>query len=105
MAKITGAATRVGPPTHGARIGAALDQPNLIDGGAIAIPNRASYDPAGTWGIENTGVQPDVRVEDEPALWRAGKDPQLEAAVNAALRELGKTKKRPWKRPKFPTYP
>ena len=105
MAKITGAATLVGKPTYGAGIGAALYQPRLIDGGNISIPNRASYDPAGSWGIENMGVQPDVVVEDDPAAWRAGKDPQLEAAVNAALREIGKTKKRPWKRPKFPTYP
>ena len=105
MAKITHAATLVGKPTYGAGIGAALDQPDLIDGGGIAIPNRASYDPAGTWGIENIGVQPDVVVEDDPESWRTGKDPQLEAAVNVALREIGTIKQRPWKRPEFPMHP
>ncbi|HEU5311319.1 MAG TPA: S41 family peptidase, partial [Candidatus Eisenbacteria bacterium] len=105
MAKLTHAATLVGKATYGAGIGAALDQPNLIDGGGIAIPNRASYDPAGTWGIENIGVQPDVVVEDDPESWRTGKDPQLEAAVHVALREIGTTKQRPWKRPEFPMHP
>jgi tricorn protease len=104
MAKITHAATLVGSATFGAGIGAALDQPNLIDGGMISIPNRAAYDPAGTWGIENTGVQPDLLVENDPVSWRAGKDPQLEAAVNTALRGI-EAKKRPWRRPKFPRYP
>ena len=105
MAKITHAATLVGRPTYGAGIGAALDQPNLIDGGVISIPNRAAYDPAGTWGIENMGVQPDIVVEDDPAAWRRGEDSQLEAAVKAALQGIGRTKAHSWKRPKFPTYP
>ncbi|HEX5029961.1 MAG TPA: S41 family peptidase [Candidatus Eisenbacteria bacterium] len=105
MAKLTGAAILVGTPTYGAGIGAALDQPGLIDGGRIAIPNRASYDPAGSWGIENMGVAPDVRVEMDPASWRAGGDPQLEAAVKAALEALKSVKKRPWKRPPYPVHP
>lgn len=105
MAKLTGAAILVGMRTYGAGIGAALDQPALIDGGRIAIPNRASYDPAGTWGIENVGVAPDIRAEMDPESWRAGKDPQIEAAVKAALEALRSVKKRPWKRPQYPVHP
>jgi tricorn protease len=105
MAKLTGAAILVGRPTYGAGIGAALDQPDLIDGGRIAIPNRAAYDPAGTWGIENSGVAPDITVEMDPASWRAGADPQLEAAVRAALEALKSVTKRPWKRPPYPIHP
>ena len=105
MAKLTKAAILVGRATYGAGIGAALDQPDLIDGGRIAIPNRASYDPAGTWGIENIGVAPDVTAELDPESWRAGKDPQLEAAVRAGLAALKTEKKRPWKRPPYPVHP
>ena len=105
MAKLTQAAILVGRPTYGAGIGAALDQPDLIDGGRIAIPNRAAYDPAGTWGIENMGVAPDITVELDPESWRAGKDPQLEAAVKAGLDALRSVKKRPWKRPPYPVHP
>lgn len=105
MAKLTRAAILVGTPTYGAGIGAALDQPDLIDGGRIAIPNRAAYDPAGSWGIENMGVAPDIRVEMDPESWRAGKDPQLEAAVRAALAALRSVKKRSWKRPPYPVHP
>jgi len=105
MAKLTQAAILVGRQTYGAGIGAALDQPDLIDGGRIAIPNRAAYDPAGTWGIENMGVAPDITVEMDPESWRAGKDPQLEAAVKAGLDALRSVKKRPWKRPPYPVHP
>jgi tricorn protease len=105
MAKLTHTAILVGMPTYGAGIGAALDQPDLIDGGRIAIPNRAAYDPSGSWGIENMGVVPDIRVEMDPESWRAGKDPQLEAAVRAALTALRTVKKRPWKRPPYPVHP
>jgi len=105
MAKLTRAAILVGNTTYGAGIGAALDQPDLVDGGRIAIPNRAAYDPAGSWGIENMGVAPDIRVEMDPGAWRAGRDPQLETAVRAALGALRSVKKRPWKRPPYPVHP
>ena len=105
MAKLTGAAILVGRATYGAGIGTALEQPNLIDGGEIGIPNRASYDPAGSWGIENMGVTPNITAELDPESWREGKDPQLEAAAKAALDVLKSEKKRPWKRPPYPVHP
>ena len=105
MAKLTGAAILVGRTTYGAGIGTALEQPNLIDGGEIGIPNRASYDPSGSWGIENIGVAPDITAELDPESWRAGKDAQLEAAMKAGLDALKPAKKRPWKRPPYPIHP
>jgi tricorn protease len=38
--------------------------------------------------VENEGVPPDVEVEQTPADVIAGRDPQLEKAIEIALREL-----------------
>jgi tricorn protease len=95
----------LGTRTFGGGIGGALFSPRLIDGGRITIPNRASYAPDGTWGIENDGVHPDIEVEWDPAAWRAGRDPQLEAAVRAALEEAAKVKRWASKKPAYPKYP
>lgn len=105
MWKLTGLGPIVGTRTFGGGIGGAVFIPDLLDGGQIIIPNRASYDPSGTWGIENEGVHPDLEVEWDPESWRAGKDPQLEAAVKAALAELPKTKRWEPKTPEYPKYP
>lgn len=104
MAKRTGVATVVGTRTSGAGIGASTH--NLLDGGSIRVPDWGWYDPAaGTWLVENRGTTPDVVVENTPADWRRGRDPQLERAVAIALEQL---KKRgappPPRRPKYPTY-
>jgi uncharacterized protein DUF3471 len=70
------------------------------------LPNRAAYDPSGTtWGIENLGVAPDFDVEITPADVIAGRDPQLEKAVEVALAEISKTKPVSPKRPAFPIHP
>lgn len=39
-----------------------------------------------------------------PADWRAGRDPQLEKAVQLALEALKKMKVVPVRRPTFPVY-
>lgn len=95
----------VGTRTYGGGIGGALFSPELIDGGRLTIPNRAAYDPHGTWGIENDGVHPDIVVDWDSAAFRAGRDPQLEAAVKAALAAIPKGKKWAPKRPGYPRYP
>jgi tricorn protease len=105
MWKLTGLGPIVGTRTAGGGIGGAVYIPGLLDGGQLTIPNRASFDPNGTWGIENEGVHPDLEVEWDPESWRAGKDPQLEAAVKAALAEIPKTKKWEPKKPAYPKYP
>lgn len=105
MWKLTGLGPIVGTRTSGGGIGGALFRPELIDGGRITIPNRASYDPHGTWGIENDGVHPDVPVEWDAESWRAGRDPQLEAAIQAVMKEIPKVKKWAPKKPAYPKYP
>jgi tricorn protease len=36
---------------------------------------------------ENHGVEPDIEVEFDPPSWRAGRDPQLEKAVEWVMKE------------------
>lgn len=105
MWKLAGIGPVVGTRTWGGGIGGALFTPDLIDGGGLTIPNRAAFSPDGTWGIENDGVHPDVDIDLDPESWRAGRDPQLEAAVKAALAEISKTKKWEPKKPAYPRYP
>lgn len=93
----------VGTRTGGGGIGPYVYTPRFIDGGQIQLPNRAAYNPDGTsWGIENVGVSPDVEVEITPRDFAAGRDPQLERAVQVALAETAKS---PVVRPKKPKYP
>src|SRR5437899_13081569 len=65
-----------------------LDVTTTIDGGGITAPSLAFYDLSGRWAIENEGVAPDIEVENTPADVIAGHDPQLERAVQEALRLL-----------------
>jgi tricorn protease len=76
--------------------------PTLMDGGQIRAPNGAVYGLNGEWEVENVGVAPDVEVEYDPALWRQGRDPQLEKAVEWLLAELQKNPPKEYKRPAFP---
>jgi tricorn protease len=61
---------------------------SLIDGGRITSPNLAFYNIDGEWDVENIGVSPDIEVEMTPSLVIKGQDPQLERAVQEALRLL-----------------
>lgn len=93
----------VGTRTTGAGVGAATHQ--LIDGGSFRVPDWGWYDPRnGTWLMENRGVTPDFELEIMPADWRAGRDPQLEKAVQLALDAMKKMKVDPVRRPAFPVY-
>lgn len=95
----------VGKRTFGAGIGPYYFTPRLIDGGQVQLPNRAAYDPNGaSWGIENAGVSPDFDVEITPADVIAGRDPQLEKAVEVALAQISKNPLVVPKRPAFPVH-
>lgn len=93
----------VGTRTLGAGIGATMYP--LIDRGTFAVPDWGWYDPrTGEWFIENRGITPDYEVEILPPAWRAGRDLQLEKAVELAMDALKKTKPLPIKRPRYPVY-
>lgn len=93
----------VGKRTWGGLV-AAAGIPTLMDGGNVRAPNGAVYGLGGEWEVENVGVAPDIEVEYDPAVWRAGRDPQLEKAVEWLLEELKKNPPREYKRPPYPDY-
>lgn len=106
MFKLAKVGPIVGKRTFGAGIGPYYFTPSLIDGGRVQLPNRAAYDPSGPgWSIENAGVAPDFDVEITPADVIAGRDPQLEKAIEVALAQISKTQPVVPKRPPFPVHP
>jgi tricorn protease len=93
--------TLVGKRTWGGLVGIS-EIPVLMDGGRVTSPSVAFFSPAGEWDVENHGVDPDVTVEQDPKAVIEGHDPQLEAAVTIALRELAA---HPLTQPARPAYP
>jgi tricorn protease len=93
----------IGKRTWGGLVGI-FNIPSLMDGGFVTSPNLAFYTPGGAWEVENHGVAPDIEVENDPALWRAGHDPQLEKAVAVVLEELARHPLPKYQHPEFPNY-
>jgi tricorn protease len=90
----------VGKRTWGGLVGI-LGFPVLMDGGRVTAPNLAIWTEDG-FVVENEGVPPDVEVEQWPADVIAGRDPQLERAIQIVLKELEQNPPRDLKRPPFP---
>jgi tricorn protease len=88
----------IGTRTWGALVGT-TGFPPTIDGGGITAPNLAFYDLKGQWAVENEGVAPDIEVEYTPSEVNKGRDPQLERAVQEALRLLEQSPMRKVPRP------
>ena len=78
-----------------------LGFPEFLDGGGVTAPNVAIWTKDG-FVVENVGVAPDIEVEQTPADVIKGRDPQLEKAIEVALKEL---EKNPQTEPKRPPYP
>ncbi|MDQ3800364.1 MAG: PDZ domain-containing protein [Acidobacteriota bacterium] len=95
----------VGKRTYGAGIGPYFFTPRLIDNGGVQLPNRAAYNPSGSWDVENYGVAPDFDVEITPQDVIAGRDSQLERAVEVAMAQIRKNPVVQPKRPAFPVHP
>jgi tricorn protease len=54
----------------------------------MIAPRGGFFTREGKWAVENEGIAPDVDVENWPKDVIAGHDPQLERAVQEALRML-----------------
>jgi tricorn protease len=91
----------VGKRTWGGLVGT-LGFPVLMDGGSVTAPNLAIWTAEEGWTVENEGVPPDVEVEQTPADVIAGRDPQLEKAIQLVMEAL---KKNPPAKPVRPAYP
>jgi tricorn protease len=91
----------VGRPTWGGLVGI-LGFPELMDGGFVTAPNIAIWTEDEGFTVENVGVPPDIEVEQLPAEVEAGRDPQLEKAIEVVLDELRRAPRREAQRPQFP---
>lgn len=103
MFRKAGIGKLVGKRTWGGLVGI-FGFPALIDGGGVTAPNLAFYNTEGEWDVENRGVAPDIEVDYDPQAVRAGRDPQLEKAVEILLAELEKNPPRTYKKPAYPNY-
>ena len=77
----------IGKRTWGGVVGISGHGP-LIDGGQIFVPEAGSASLQGQWIIEGHGVDPDIEVENDPKSVLAGRDPQLERAVDEVMKKM-----------------
>jgi len=77
----------VGTKTWGGLVGT-WDTPLFVDGGRMVAPRGGFYDVNGQWAVEGVGISPDIEVQQTPADVMKSRDPQLEKAVDEALKLL-----------------
>lgn len=87
MFKEANLGTLVGTRTWGGLVGT-WDTPRFIDGGRMVAPRGGFYDVDGNWAVEGVGIAPDIEVIQHPKLVSQGRDPQLERAVEEAMKQL-----------------
>ncbi|HXM41848.1 MAG TPA: S41 family peptidase [Bryobacteraceae bacterium] len=87
----------IGERTWGGVVGI-TDHGQLIDGGAVNVPEFAYANVDGQWAVEGHGVDPDIVVENDPKSLLEGHDPQLERGVAELLKALEKSN------PKLPAH-
>lgn len=92
----------VGKRTWGGLVGVG-GYPVLMDGGTVTAPSFAIWTPDAGFTIENEGVPPDHDVTLWPKDVIAGKDAQLDKAIELALEALKKAPPKEAKRPAYPT--
>ncbi len=91
----------IGVRSWGGEVGSGGGYP-LVDGGKVFIPNYGEWSPDGKWLIEGAGVIPDMVVEDDPTAVMAGRDPQLDKAIEYLKQKL---LAEPVARPDPPPFP
>ncbi len=93
--------TVIGVPSWGGLVGI-LNTQTTIDNGHVEQPNNAFYNSEGKWWIENHGSDPDIVLDNDPQSVMAGKDLELEKAIEVALQ---KAQEHPFPLPPVPVYP
>lgn len=78
----------------------------LLDGGYVVVSSFSLYGLDSNWVLENRGVEPDIRVDALPGDRMAGKDAQLDTAIDYLMKEI-KTHPKPLPPPPkwLPAYP
>ncbi|GAA3061062.1 S41 family peptidase [Actinokineospora globicatena] len=85
--KALGIGPVVGTRTWGGVVGVDMRY-RLVDGTLVTQPRYATWMEGTGWGMENHGVDPDVEVVMTPQDHVAGRDPQLDAAIEIAMERL-----------------
>jgi tricorn protease len=93
--------TVVGVPSWGGLVGI-LNGQTTIDNGRVEQSNNAFYGPEGKWLVENHGADPDILVDNDPGSAVAGRDLQLEKAIEVILEKIKKNPPPSWPRPPYP---
>lgn len=96
MFRVAGLGPLIGKRSWGGVVGI-TNRGNLIDGGVVNVPEFALANPKGEYIIEGHGVDPDIEVENDPRSVIAGRDPQLERAVEEVMKKLTRSVKLPAK--------
>jgi tricorn protease len=68
-------------------VGIEGDKP-FVDGGMATQPGWGHWTPSRGYAMENQGVAPDIEVEITPADRAAGRDPQLDKAIETLAGKL-----------------
>ncbi len=84
----------IGTRTWGGIVGISGSLP-FMDGTDIRVPFFTSYSMEGEWIIENHGVDPDIRVDNDPVKEWNGEDEQLDRAIEEVMNELKNRKPLP----------
>jgi len=90
----------VGVPSWGGLVGI-LNGQTTVDNGKVEQSNNAFYNAEGKWLVENHGADPDILIDNDPQSVMAGKDPQLEKAIETAMQKI---KDHPFTFPPVPQY-
>ncbi|MEO7019116.1 MAG: PDZ domain-containing protein [Ktedonobacteraceae bacterium] len=85
--KLMGLGPLIGKRTWGGVIGYMRDH-KLVDGTIITEPEYSFWFKDVGWSVENYGTDPDIEVDIAPQDYVRGADPQLERAVEEALKQL-----------------
>lgn len=87
MFKAKGLGPLIGTRTWGGLVGT-WDTPRFVDGGRMVAPRGGFFDTDAEWAVEGEGIAPDIEVIQDPKAVLDGRDPQLERAVEEAMRLL-----------------
>ena len=74
----------IGSRTWGGLIGIS-GSPAFTDGGTVSVPTFRMFDPSGKWFAEGHGVDPDIKVDEDPTALANGTDPQLQRAIKEVM--------------------
>ncbi len=97
-----GMGTLIGKRSWGGVVGIRGTLP-IVDGGFLNRPEFSRYDNEGTsWIMEGHGVDPDIVVDNDPALEFNGTDQQLQKAIEVIKEQLKNFK---YKIPNPPPFP